>query len=50
MPKNKMPKPKPRSKLPDLPDAEAIKRLFPKKVLEQVQAVIQGSSVKKSHK
>lgn len=46
MPKNKTPKPK----LSDLPDAEVIKHLFPKKVLEQVQAVIEKPSAKKSHK
>ncbi len=44
-----MPK-KPKVKVPNLPDAEAIKRLFPAKVLEQVQAILQGLTLKKPHK
>lgn len=46
MPKDK----KPKVKLPNLPDKDAIKRLFPSKVLEQVQAVVQGLAVKRPHK
>lgn len=38
MPKNKMTKPKVSV---DLPDVDAIKKLFPKKVLQQVRAVVE---------
>ncbi len=45
-----MPKPKkPRSRLTALPDVAAIRRLFPKKVLDQVQAAVHKPFRKKSH-